>query len=171
MGGVKGSHDFADFGDFVQPPPLASSTGSSVLSGGPRPTPNLLPVMLPTGPFSSNQPDLEDDEWSLPMSNSAQSIVTPATATVNSSTSLPYLSASPPPPDYTASEPPIMASSPPPPVVMTFRKFAAATPAVDLGLDEDFELPSDQLQLSDQVRRTLAHRHNLEAVLWIRIQV
>jgi hypothetical protein len=134
---AKASDDFADFGDFVQPPPLVTSSGG-LLSGGFQPGP-------------SSKLDLEVvDEWSLPASHISQPVFTSAAAASHSNSSktgLPFLSASPPPPDYTLGEPPMMSSSPPP----TIKKCSIyATEPVDL--NEDFELPSEQLQLSDQVQ-------------------
>jgi hypothetical protein len=134
---AKASDDFADFGDFVQPPPLVTSIGGFLSSG--------------FQPGSSAKLDLEVDEWSLPASHTgiSQTVFVAATAASNSSskTGLLFLSASPPPPpDYTLAEPPMMSSSPPP----TIKKCSIyATEPVDL--NEDFELPSEQLQLSDQV--------------------
>jgi hypothetical protein len=91
------------------------------------------------------------DEWSLPAASQIPTVFGSVSTTVPRpaaiSPVLPYLSDSPPPVDY-ASDPPMMASSPP---LLSLTARRSAAPVV-LGPDEEFELPSDQLQLSDQVR-------------------
>jgi len=99
------------------------------------------------------------DEWSLPSSSTtttsqqqlAPTMFEAAPRISSVSPILPYLSASPPPPtDGGFVVPPMMTSSPPPPTTaaVKYNDRAAAVGGLE---QEEFELPSDQFQLSDQV--------------------
>ncbi len=105
------------------------------------------------------------DEWSLPSTattTTSQQQLAPtmfeAAAPRISSVSpiLPYLSASPPPTDGGFVVPPMMTSSPPPPTTTaTVNYNGRATAAAGRLEEEEFELPSDQFQLSDQVGKKI----------------
>jgi hypothetical protein len=159
--------DFGDFGDFVQPPlppPVSSLLAGLQLT----PLPSSLPSQLLVNKNVVPMENFDDDEWSLPSSSSTATTTTTsqqqlaptmfeAAAPRISSVSpiLPYLSASPPPPptDGGFVVPPMMTSSPPPPTAGPVNYNGRVTAAVGRLEEEEFELPSDQFQLSDQVRQ------------------